>query len=115
MSLRARLSRAEKGTNTPEIYTNLQAQAAEIIKKIRSLRREANHYYDEMPPTWKEWDRLRQNDTFKNEARPEFIYSFDAFVLEFGTCTRAKRGHLTKINKHHTTWNKHNTIWGKRK
>lgn len=104
-----------KGKALPDVYKDLPEQAARIIQQIRLSLTEANNYYDSMPDTWKEWDRLRQDNTFKNEARPEYIYSFDAFVEEFGICTDPKQGHLKKINKAHTTWNKHNTMWSNRK
>ena len=113
MSLRNRLSRARRGKTLPDIYLNLQDQAEQIIHSIKISLSEANAYYEDVPRTHREWDRLRQNNVFKNEADPIYLVSFDAFVAEFGTCTK-KCIHLYKTNKHHTTWNRHNTRWGRK-
>lgn len=113
MSLSNRLSRAKNKRALPDVYKNLPEQAARIIQLIKANLKTSESYYDAMPATWVEWDRLRQDATFKNEARPEFIYSFDAFVGEFGTCASARKKHLSKMNKDHTTWTTHNTHWSK--
>jgi len=95
----------------PSIYKNLPEQAAAIIQRVKnSLSEASSTYYDGIPTTWKEWDRLRQNNDFKNQALPEYIYSFDAFVGEFGTCTKNKP-HLKKVKKDFTTWTKYTTVW----
>lgn len=112
MSIRARLSRAVKGKSLPDIYPDLLEQEARIISDIENSLTEAKVSRCVIPKTRKEWDRLRQDSTFKNEASPEFICSFDAFVEEFGTCARDKP-RLRKTNHKHVTWNKHNTEWSR--
>lgn len=114
MSLRNRLLRAQRGNALPDIYKSLPGQIAKTIQKITQDLCVARSYYDGIPDTRKEWDRLRQNNEFKNQALPEYIFSFDAFVLEFGTCTKDKT-HLRKAKREFTTWTKYTTIWSKRK
>ena len=110
MSIRSRLSRAKLGKTPPNVYDNLPEQATRIIQDIKNNLKEARSYYDDIPATYKEWDRLRQDNIFKNEALPEYIASFEDFMQEFGTCTKGTR-RLKKIDKHYKTWTKHTTRW----
>lgn len=112
---KARLQRTRNGRGVKNIFTNFEEQTAHIISKVLEAAQNARgypDYYDAVPDTYKEWNRLRTNLNFKNEAPHQLISSFDAFVEEFGMCKRGKK-YLVKINKKHTQWKWDYCKWSK--
>ena len=90
---KARLQRTLKGRGVKNIFTNFEQQTARIISRVLGAAQNARgypDYYDAVPDTYREWNRLRTNLNFKNEAPHQLISSFDAFVEEFGMCKRGK-------------------------
>ena len=116
MSVKARLRRAERGNvRKKDIYIDRYQQEDLIIRDIRfslSEARSGSIHWDAMPETIREWESLCKMKIFKDEANPQFLLSFDAFIQEFGTCTNPGY-HLRLVKKHYTTWTKYTCEWRK--